>query len=63
MMIFDFEQNYEHFNCQRQKEGLQRLFEYIVSSSEECSDLIGDILSVCVKYEADDYFGTEGLDI
>ena len=63
MNIDIFLREYSGLADYRKREGLDRLFAYIVNDINQNEDLILDILDLAEMAEANDYFGTEGLDI
>lgn len=48
---------------ERQKQGLKAIFDYLLEDIENNLIVIDQILEVCSDYEADDGFGTEGLEV
>jgi hypothetical protein len=63
MTIDDFAYEYDRLVESRQKEGLKKIFDYILSDIDRNNTIIGDMLDLFVGLEAEDAFGTEGLDI
>lgn len=63
MMLQQFLDEYENLSDDRKKTGLKRLFDELVRDPEQYEGFIFDILTQAVECEADDYFGTEGLDV
>lgn len=63
MTIDDFAYEYEWLVESRQKEGLKKIFDYILSDIDLNNTIIRDMLDLFVGLEAEDAFGTEGLDI
>lgn len=63
MQIHQFATEFDDLSSSRQRQGLTRLFEEIARDPEQYHEIIQDILELASSLEADDYFGTEGLDV
>ncbi|AGR47848.2 hypothetical protein PHIM7_148 [Sinorhizobium phage phiM7] len=63
MMINEFAMEYNNLVKKRKVEGLKALFDEVVGSPDRYEDFIIDLLGIASDLEADDYFGTEGLDV
>lgn len=58
-----FKSEYASMTVARRQVGLQALFDIILSDINQNEDIILDILDLADMAEANDYFGTEGLNI
>jgi len=63
MNVDQFKAEYFSLTPARRVLGLQVLFDTIISDISQNEDLILDILDLADMAEANDYFGTEGLNI
>ncbi len=54
---------YNNLSAPRRQKALDNLFNTISMYPERYQDFIIDLLDLASNYEADDYFGTEGLDV
>lgn len=63
MMIHQFLEEYDNLSEERKKAGLKRLFDEIMRDPTQYEDFIDDVLRSAADAEANDYFGTEGLDV
>jgi len=63
MNVDQFKAEYSALASYRKREGLDRLFTHIISDLDQNEDIILDILDLADMAEANDYFGTEGLNI
>lgn len=63
MTLEDFAYEFDSLSGERKVEGLNKLFQTLISNMGNHSALIDDILQLCSAWEADDEFGTEGLDV
>jgi len=63
MNVDQFKAEYFSFTQLRRQAGLQALFDTILSDINQNEEVILDILDIADMAEANDYFGTEGLNI
>lgn len=63
MNVDQFKAEYFSLTTARRYEGLRALFDNILGYIDENEDIILDILDLADMAEANDYFGTEGLNI
>lgn len=63
MNLNEFSGEYGNLSEERQKLGLETLFEIVVSDVNRYKEFIADILISASMFEDEDYFGTEGLSV
>jgi len=63
MNLNEFSDEYGNLSEERQKLGLETLFEIVVSDVNRYKEFIDDILISASMFEDEDYFGTEGLNV
>ncbi len=63
MNLQDFAYEYDSLSDSRKLEGLKKLFDTYLSDIDRYSEEIGYVLESAQAAEAEDYFGTEGLDV
>lgn len=63
MNLLTFMEEYPNISKERRIEGYQTLFKELLSDIETHDDLLYSFLEDCELQEAEDYFGTEGLDV
>lgn len=63
MNIYDFSYERDSLSLERQRAGLEKLFNLILQDIEHFDGLIDAILENAVEDESNDMFGTEGADI
>lgn len=63
MNIDTFAYEFTSLSAERQKKGLKKIFDYLLEDIDGNLEVVDQILEVCNAYEADDGFGTEGLEV